>query len=237
MSSQQPHAASAVTEHPGAPEGGVEAAFHHGAISRFNAWFFTAFARYINHIARHHKRAAFEGLGPGGGVIVEIGAGTGANLDYLPSGAKLIALEPSLAMHERLRQRCDAAGVDLTILASGAEQIPLPDESVDEVLCSLVLCTVADPGRALAEVRRVLRPGGQFRFVEHVAAPRPGIRRGIQRAIRRPWGWLFEGCHPDRHTPDLVAKAGFARVQMGRRKLRNSVFFPVNTAAWGVAVK
>jgi SAM-dependent methyltransferase len=224
---------------PGVAEGRAGAAFHHGAISRFNAWFFTAFAGYINHIARHHKRSAFDGLagGPAGGTILEIGAGTGANIDYLPAGAKLIALEPSLAMHDRLRQRCDAAGIVVTIMAGGAEAIPLPDASVDEVICSLVLCTVADPARALAEVRRVLRPGGRFRFVEHVAAPGRGIRRGIQRAIRRPWGWLFEGCRPDRHTPDLVVTAGFSRVHMARRKFRNSLFFPVNTAAWGVAVK
>jgi SAM-dependent methyltransferase len=210
-------------------------AFDHGAISWFNAWFFTAFARYINHIAGRHKEHAFDGLRAH--TVLEIGPGTGANIHYLPAGAHLIAVEPSLAMHDRLRERCAAAGVELTILATGAESIPLPDESVDEVICSLVLCTVADPAQALAEIRRVLRPGGRFRFVEHVAAPRPGIRRGLQRAARRPWGWLFEGCRPDRPTPDLVAAAGFADTRVERRRLRHSVFVVVNTAAWGVAVK
>jgi SAM-dependent methyltransferase len=210
-------------------------AFDHGAISRFNAWFFTVFARYINHIAGRHKQDAFDGLRAG--TVLEIGPGTGANIDYLPAGAHLIAVEPSLAMHDRLRERCVAAGIQLTILATGAESIPLPDESVDEVICSLVLCTVADPARALAEIRRVLRPGGRFRFVEHVAAPRRGLRRAVQRAIRRPWGWLFEGCRPDRPTPELVTVAGFADAHVQRRRLRHSVFFPVNSAAWGVAVK
>jgi ubiquinone/menaquinone biosynthesis C-methylase UbiE len=220
---------TAPTTHPAA------AAFHHGGISRFNAWFFTAFAGYINHIARHHKRAAFEGLASG--TVLELGAGTGANVDLLAPGTQLLALEPSLAMHDRLRQRCEQAGVDVTILPTGAEAIPLPDASVDEVICSLVLCTVDDPGQVLREVRRVLRPGGRFRFVEHVAAPRRGVRRAIQRTIRRPWGWLFEGCRPDRHTPALIERAGFSDLRLERRRFRRSVFFPVNTAAWGVAVR
>ena len=148
-------------------------AFDHGTVSRFNAWFFTAFARYINHAARHHKLTAFSGL-PSGATILEIGAGTGANLHHLPTGTHLYAVEPSLRMHERLRHRCAAAGVDVQILATGAEAIPLPNASVDEVICSLVLCTARDPAQVLAEVRRVLRPGGRFRFVEHVASPHRG---------------------------------------------------------------
>jgi ubiquinone/menaquinone biosynthesis C-methylase UbiE len=228
--------ATATTTAP--PADPAAAAFHHGAISRFNAWFFTAFAGYINHIARHHKRSAFDGLaGLEGATVLEIGAGTGANIDLLAPGTHLIALEPSLAMHDRLRQRCEAVGLEVTVLPTGAEAIPLPDDSVDEVICSLVLCTVHDPAQALREVRRVLRPGGRFRFVEHVAAPRPGLRRAIQRAIRRPWGWLFEGCRPDRHTPTLIEQAGFSQLRLERRRFRRSLFFPVNTAAWGVAIK
>ena len=149
-------------------------AFDHGGISRFNAWFFTAMAGYINHIARSAKHEAFAGISAS--TVVEIGAGTGANIQYLPAGTRLYAIEPSLRMHERLRRRCAAAGVDVTIVATGAEAIPLPDASVDEVICSLVLCTVSDPAQVLAEVRRVLRPGGRFRFVEHVADHRGGVR-------------------------------------------------------------
>ena len=211
-------------------------AFDHGAISRFNAWFFTAFAGYINHVTRAHKLAAFGGLRAGASVV-EIGAGTGANLQYLPPGTHLYAVEPNLRMHELLLRRSAAAGVDVTVLATGAEAIPLPDASVDEVICSLVLCTVQDPDRVLAEVRRVLAPGGRFRFVEHVAAPRRGIRERVQRGIRRPWGWLFEGCDPHRHTPETIERAGFTEVRFERRKLRHSVFWPVNTAAWGIAVR
>ena len=94
-------------------------------------------------------------------------------------------------MHDRLRRRCQRAGIDLTIVPGGAEAIPLADGSVDEVICSLVLCSVRDAHQVLAEILRVLKPGGRFRFVEHVVAPRRGVRRAVQRAIRRPWGWVF----------------------------------------------
>lgn len=84
-------------------------------------------------------------------------------------------------------------------------------------------------------MRRVLRPGGSFRFVEHVAAPRAAIRRVVQRAIRRPWGWVFEGCDPGRHTVETIERAGFAAVRVEPRNFRRSLFWPVNTAVWGVA--
>jgi ubiquinone/menaquinone biosynthesis C-methylase UbiE len=210
-------------------------AFDHGARGHFNAWFFDVFDRYINHVSRAHKRAAFAGLD--GGTVLEIGAGVGANLAYLPPGSRLIALEPNLRMHDRLRRRCRRAGIEVTVVAGGAEAIPLADGAVDEVVCSLVLCTVDDPARVLAEIRRVLRPGGRFRFVEHVAAPAPGPRRLVQRAIRRPWGWVFEGCNPGPHTPALLEAAGFGDLRVEHRKLRRSLFWPVNTAIWGQAVR
>lgn len=199
---------------------------------RFNARFFAAFDRYINHVARPAKSVAFAGVV--GGRVLEIGAGVGANLGYLPPGTELVALEPNLRMHDRLRARCAAAGIDLTILAARAERIPLPDASVDEVVCSLVLCTVEDPGAVVTEVRRVLRPGGRFRFVEHVAAP-GGLRRRCQRALRSPWGWLFEGCDLCRDTGALLQGAGFADLELHTHLLRRSVFYPVNHAIAGIA--
>ena len=209
--------------------------FDHGARSGFNAWFFGVFDRYINHLARTHKQSAFAGLG--GGRVLEIGTGVGANLGYLAPGTELIALEPNVRMHDRLRKRAKAAGIGLTIVAGGAEAIPLPDSSVDEVICSLVLCTVQDPVQVLAEIRRVLRPGGRFRFVEHVAAPRRGPRRLVQRVIRRPWGWVFEGCNPGPHTVALLEEAGFSSLELQPRKFKRSLFWPVNTGVWGVGVR
>ena len=142
-----------------------------------------------------------------------------------------------MRMHDRLRRRCRRAGIDLTIVAGGAHAIPLADGTVDEVICSLVLCTVSDADQVLAEVQRVLRPGGRFRFVEHVVAPRRGVRRAVQRAIRRPWGWVFEGCNPGRDTAGLLQAAGFRALDLEHGKFRRSLFWPVNTAIWGIAVR
>jgi ubiquinone/menaquinone biosynthesis C-methylase UbiE len=210
-------------------------AFDNGARSGFNAWFFDRLDRYINHLSRRHKESAFGGIEAG--TVVEIGAGTGANIRYLPAGTHLVAVEPNLRMHDRLRRRCRRAGIDLTIVAGGAEAIGLADGTVDEVICSLVLCTVSDADQVLAEIQRVLKPGGRFRFVEHVVAPRRGLRRAVQRAIRRPWGWVFEGCNPGKDTAGLLQAAGFDALELEHRKFRRSLFWPVNTGMWGIAIR
>jgi ubiquinone/menaquinone biosynthesis C-methylase UbiE len=240
MPTSNPPAGRAPTTRPTRPstdplDTGIGSSFDHGAISRFNAWFFTAFSGYINRVSRHHKQRAFEGLSAS--AVLELGAGTGANLDYLSPGTELYGLEPNRRMHPRLRARCAAAGIDLTLLPCGGEAIPLADGSIDEVICSLVLCSVDDPGQVLREVHRVLRPGGRFRFVEHVASPRRGPRQVVQRAIRRPWGWLFEGCSPTRSTLATIEAAGFRDVRAEHRKLRRSLFWPVNTAVHGIATR
>jgi ubiquinone/menaquinone biosynthesis C-methylase UbiE len=217
------------------PELDASTAFDHGPVSRFNAWFFSTFDRYINVIARRHKEAAFAGIDSD--VVVELGAGVGANLGYLPAGTRLIAVEPSLQMHERLQERAEQAGVDLELIAQGAESLPLEDAAYDEVICSLVLCTVADPDRVLAEARRILRPGGRLRFVEHVAAPAWSPRRWLQGALRRPWKWLFEGCTLDRDTASRIRAAGFGEVELRHERFHRSLFVPVNTTIWGVATR
>jgi len=202
-------------------------------VSRFNAWFFDSIDHYSNHVAYIHKRNAFKGLRSG--TIVELGAGTGANFQFVPAGSRLIAVEPSIAMHGRLQLNAAKHQIDLELLAAPAENIPLPDDSVDEVIASLVLCTVSDPEKVLMEIRRILRPGGTFRFVEHVAAHPASPRRWLQSILARPWAWLFEGCDTRRNTARTIFSAGFADLTLQFRRFRHSLFLPVNSAIWGVA--
>lgn len=205
----------------------------HFARGRFNAWFFGTGDAYINRISAPLKRRAFDGLVAG--RVVELGPGVGANLRYLPVGAELVAIEPNVHMHAALKRRCARAGVGLHLVAGYADRLPLADQSVDEVICSLVLCTVPDPDAVLREVKRVLRPGGRFRFVEHVAAPAASIRAKVQHAIRGPWAWIFEGCDLQRDTAAAIVRAGFDRTRIVERRLRGSVFYPVNTTICGIA--
>ena len=208
-------------------------AFDHGWRSRANAAFFSAIDRYAAYVSQWHKRVAFDGLTASS--IVEIGPGVGANFAWYPAGATVWAIEPNMAMHPRLSERAADAGIDLRIVPTGAATLPFEDSSVDCVVSTLVLCSVDDPHAAITEIRRVLRPGGTFRFVEHIAA-RPGRPRALlQRALRRPWAWLFEGCDLLRHTDTLIRTAGFDHVDLHHRRLRRSLFVPVNSVVAGIA--
>jgi SAM-dependent methyltransferase len=203
----------------------------HGARGAFNAAFFSAMGPYIERSLRPHKRRVFAELPR---TVVELGPGVGANLRYLCPGSTLVAIEPNLPMHRRLRAAAERHGVRLDLRDSLAERTGLPGRSVDSVISSLVLCTVTDPADVLAEIRRILRPGGTFRFVEHVAA-RPGTpTRTVQRMLRRPWAWTFEGCSCERDLAGVVRAAGFARVDIEPYRL-HTPFVPFNTQIAGVA--
>jgi ubiquinone/menaquinone biosynthesis C-methylase UbiE len=172
---------------------------------------------------RWHKRALFADLG---GTVVEIGPGTGANLAYLPREIALTAIEPSPDMRRYLEARAVELGRLLTLLDGTAERLPLPDASVDAVVGTLVLCSVADPATTLAEVRRVLKPGGRFLFIEHVAAPRGSWLRRVQWLARPLYACCLDGCHTDRETWRTIADAGFARVQLAHFRTHPGVTAP-----------
>jgi SAM-dependent methyltransferase len=196
-----------------------------------NALFFGALDGYLDHMLRAHKQEVFTDLPP---TVVELGAGTGANLRYLPAGTRLVAVEPNPAMHPRLIERAARAGIDLELHATVGQRLDLPDASADMVISSLVLCTVADPGAVVAEVHRILRPGGRYAFLEHVAAPEHTALRRLQRAVRRPWGWFFEGCSCERDLRTVIENAGFARTVIRNYRLRGP-FLPANPQIAGVA--
>jgi SAM-dependent methyltransferase len=198
-----------------------------------NALFFGLLDGTIDRLMRSHKLTVFAGLPP---TVLELGPGVGANLRYLSPGTHLIAVEPNPAMHALLRRRAAAADVDLDLRTTVGERIDVADASVDAVISSLVLCTVPDPSAVLAEVRRVLRPGGRYAFVEHVAAPEGSWLRRLQHAVRRPWGWFFEGCSCERDLRSVIESAGFDRTVITAYRARGP-FLPANPQIAGVATR
>lgn len=143
------------------------------------------------------------------GRVLDLGAGTGANLPYLSAGAEIIAAEPDAYMLGRARRRAKALGRSVTFLPDAAESLSLETASVDAVLATLVLCTVDDAARALGEIRRVLRPGGRLLFLEHVRLDHPVWGR-VQDLVTPLWRTLCAGCHPNRDTVGAIRRAGFA---------------------------
>jgi SAM-dependent methyltransferase len=153
---------------------------------------------------------------------------------YLAPGTRLIAIEPNPHAHAALRRKAQRYGIDLEIRREGAESTGLATASVDAVICTLVLCTVEDDAAALTEVRRILRPGGRFLFIEHVGAD-AGPLRALQRLVRRPWRYVFDGCHLDRDTAATIAAAGFTELEIEHARL-GGLFVPVWPQISGVAV-
>ncbi len=144
------------------------------------------------------------------GDVLELGAGTGANLAHYPAAvARLVLTEPSPHMAARLAPKAAAARPGAEIVATGAEALPFADQSFDTVVSTLVLCTVTNPERALAEVRRVLRPAGRLLFLEHVRAEDPALARWQDR-LETPWRLVGVGCHCNRDTVGTISRSGLA---------------------------
>jgi SAM-dependent methyltransferase len=155
------------------------------------------------------------------GTVVELGAGTGLNLPHYPPDVELVLTEPEPPMARRLLERLRESGRQARVLQASADRIPLPDASVDTVVCTLVLCTVSDPRAALTEVDRVLRPGGQLLFLEHVRADDPRIARWQDR-IHPIWRRFGHGCNCNRPTPALIEQSPLALESIERGELPKS---------------
>lgn len=144
------------------------------------------------------------------GRVVEIGAGTGLNIAHYPAGvSELLLTEPDAAMRQRLALRLRRHNRVAQIIDAPAERLPLADASVDTVVSTLVLCTVADPEGTLSEIARVLRPGGQLIFVEHVRAASRLLAK-CQDYLFEPWRRFACGCCCNRATVNLMRASGFA---------------------------
>ncbi|HKC22505.1 MAG TPA: class I SAM-dependent methyltransferase [Gaiellaceae bacterium] len=147
------------------------------------------------------------------GRVLEIGVGTGLSFPHYPQDVELVGVEPSLPMLRRAQQRAAELGRDVTLVEAPAEKLPFEDGSFDTTVSLAVLCSVDDPARVLDELRRVLRPGGRFLFIEHVRSDDPESARRQDR-YARPWGWFACGCHPNRDTLGSIEAAGFEVVEV-----------------------
>ena len=144
------------------------------------------------------------------GRVLEIGAGTGASFEYYGHEAVVVATEPDPFMLERARLRLEGLSARrIELRQVSAEELPFDDGSFDHVVSSLVLCTVGDLPRALAEARRVLRPAGTFRFIEHVRNDDSRFWGTLQDVITPAWRWFAAGCNPNRRTQQAIEDAGF----------------------------
>lgn len=148
------------------------------------------------------------------GTVVEIGPGAGTNLSYYPRNVRWIGIEPNPFMHPHLKQEAERLGLqNLELRQGSAEQLNLEANSVDAVVSTYVLCSVDNLAAALQEIRRVLKPGGRFLFIEHVAAECGTWTRRVQNGVEPAWKILFDGCHPNRETGLALEEAGFEKVE------------------------
>jgi ubiquinone/menaquinone biosynthesis C-methylase UbiE len=173
------------------------------------------------------------------GSVLEVGAGSGLNFGHYPQTVtSVLAVEPEPHLREIAGRAARQAAVPITVIDGTAELLPAGDGSVDAVVASLMLCSVADQSVALAEMRRVLRPGGELRFMEHVSAESSGQLRIQQLADATVWPLCFGGCHASRDSVSAIATAGFRVTEVTRYRLPESrIPWPTAPHARGAAIR
>lgn len=144
------------------------------------------------------------------GRVLEIGIGSGLNIPYYDAGrvSHLWGLDPSPEMWAIAKRHADDHHLEAEFIESGAESIPMDNDSVDTAVVTYTLCTIPDVAQALEEVKRVLKPRGRLLFCEHGEAPDPNVRKWQQR-MTPLWQWVGGGCHLDRPIPRLLEESGF----------------------------
>ena len=153
-----------------------------------------------------HRRRLVAGLS---GRVLELGAGDGVNFRFYGEGVmEVLAIEPENRLRAQAEDNARDAVVPIRVVPGWSDDLPADDASFDAAIASLVLCSVPDQDRALAELLRVVRPGGELRFYEHVRADSPGHAR-VQRLIEPVWHRLGGGCHPSRDTETAIERSGF----------------------------
>ncbi len=169
------------------------------------------------------------------GEVLEVGIGSGLNLPFYDTAQviKVWGLEPSPELRRMAEKTAQEVDLVVDFLDLPGEDIPLPDHSVDTVVITYTLCTIADTARALAQMRRVLKPDAELLFSEHGRAPDDGVRRWQDR-IDPYWGTFTGGCHLNRPIDELIVNAGFRFEAMDTMYIPGPR--PMSFAYWGAAV-
>lgn len=160
-----------------------------------------------------HRDRLLDGLT---GRVIEVGAGPGTTFRHYPhTVGEVIAVEPEDRLRAHAERTASEVPVAITVVAGHAEELPAADGSMDAAVTSLVLCSVPAPATALAQIARVLKPGGEFRFYEHVRSPRHVV--GLAQDLIAPlWALAAGGCHPNRDTAAAIRSAGFRIEELDR---------------------
>ncbi|NUP49262.1 MAG: class I SAM-dependent methyltransferase [Catenulispora sp.] len=173
------------------------------------------------------------------GEVLEIGAGNGLNFGRYPDAVKHVtAVEPEPTLREYAESAAEAAAVQVTVVDARAEALPFPDGAFDAAVACLVLCSVPDQAAALAEVHRVLRPGGLLRFFEHVQADSPKMQQ-VQRVLDKTvWPVFAGGCHTGRDTAAAITAARFELTDLDSFTFpKTRIAMPTGTHILGTAVR
>jgi ubiquinone/menaquinone biosynthesis C-methylase UbiE len=181
-----------------------------------------------------HRQRLLQGVS---GRVVEVGAGNGLNFaHYPPTVTEVVAIEPEPTLRAAAERAASQAPVPVSVRTGAADSLALADGEMDAAVASLVLCSVPDQTRALAELHRVLRPNGELRFYEHVIANRQPLRAILQISDRSGlWPAIFGGCHPARDTGAAIEAAGFTIERCDRFGFRASALEPSVPHILGVA--
>jgi ubiquinone/menaquinone biosynthesis C-methylase UbiE len=200
--------------------------------------------------ARLYRRIAAEAEGKGAsehreellagvsGRVIEVGAGTGLNFDHYPEAVtEVVAVEPEPYLRAAAEEAAAAASVPVTIVDGTADELPVEADAFDAGVASLVLCSVPSQARALSELHRVIRAGGELRFYEHVRSSEPGFAR-MQRVVDVVWPLFGGGCHTSRETERAITESGFTIEQVRHFTFRPALCAaPVSPHVIGIAQK
>jgi SAM-dependent methyltransferase len=198
---------------------------------RFFAWMMAQSSSTYDKVVSDCKHSPFANLQ---GTVLEIVPGTSPKLPYYHKDIHWIGIEPKLHKDSYLQKQAKKLGLNIDIRIGNAEWLDAEDNTIDNVVSNLVLCSVPNIDYTLQAVLRVLKPGGRFLLIEHVAAPQGTLLRKLQSKISPIWQVIGNGCHPDRETLIALENAGFASVNYERFDAQLPIISP---CIIGVATK